>query len=57
MPDELYHRQLLHTTGHVLATAHSDKPGGTDADEQAIKNIPLPTRAAAKPTPDVAKPQ
>ena len=37
LPDELYHRQLLHTTGHVLATALSEKAmGGTGADEPMV---------------------
>ena len=37
LPDELYHRQLLHATGHVLATAYSDKTrGGSGAQEPMV---------------------
>jgi type 1 glutamine amidotransferase len=37
LPDELYHRQLLHATAHVLATAYSDKTrGGTGAQEPMV---------------------
>ena len=37
--DELYHRQLLHKTGHVLATAFSDpavRGSGTNEGSQAL---------------------
>src|ERR1019366_2550313 len=35
--DELYHRQLLHPSGHVLATAYSDKAkGGSGSNEPLV---------------------
>jgi len=37
VPDELYHKQLKHSTAHVLATAFSDKAmGGSGVDEPMV---------------------